>query len=194
MKFLWISDLADTLALAMRVQREGNDVEFCILDRSRAMCGDGGMITKVRDWRSALAKDKIIVFDMVGSGAIAASLTKAGYMVFGASPLMDKLELDRPFGTKVMQVSGIPVPPTLTFHDFDSAIRFLETKGGRYVFKPSENMNTAYTYVGYNDEDMIHFLNNAKTDSAMNKVVEFELQEFQDGVEVSLEGLFNGQS
>lgn len=192
MKFLWVSDLADTLALAMRLQREGNEVEFSILDKSRGVCGDG-MINKVKDWRACLAKDKIIVFDMVGSGKEADKLRKQGYMVFGASALADKMELDRPFGANAMKVAGIPTPPTWVFTDFDDALRFMETKRGKYVFKPSGNMNTAYTYVAHNDDDMIHFLENCKNDSAMKKAVEFELQEHVEGVEMSLEGMFNGK-
>ena len=90
----------------------------------------------MNDWKSALSKDKIIVFDMVGSGAIADRLKKQGYMVFGASSLADKLELDRAFGTKAMQTAGIPTPPTMVFTTFDEAIQYVETKGGRFVFKP----------------------------------------------------------
>jgi phosphoribosylamine--glycine ligase len=191
MKFLFVSDHAGSLSLAMRVQREGNEVEFFISEPGSKRCGDG-LINKVKDWRAALSKDKILVFDMVGQGALADKLRKQGYMVFGASALADKLELNRSFGTESMQVAGIQTPTTTTFTSFDDAVKFMATKRGRYVFKPSGNMETAYTYVAYNDEDMVNFLVNCKTDPAMAGRISFELQEYVEGVEMSLEGLFNG--
>ena len=190
MKFLWISKYADTLALAMRVAQEGNDVELCILDPKRKTCGQQ-LIKKVGDWRKALSKDKVVVFDMVGSGNTAESLKKQGYAVFNGSGLGDKLELDRVYGTEVMQTAGINTPHTESFTDWGKAEEYVKERRGNYVFKPSGNMGCALTYVAYNDKDMIHFLHEIKNE--IYKKTEFELQDVQEGEEVSLEGLFNGR-
>jgi len=191
MKFLWVSEYGDTLALAMKVQDEGNEVEFTVLDKKKRHCG-AGLVPKVTgNWQKHLSKDKIVVFDMVGSGVIADKLRKQGYMVFGGSVLADKLELDRAFGIRSMEVAGIHTPETVTFKDFDEAIRHVKRKNTRFVFKPNNNLECCYTYVSFNEQDMVHFLESLKKDAKFVGT-EFVLQEYQEGIEVSLEGLFNG--
>jgi len=192
MKFLWVSEFGDTLALAMKVLEEGNDVEFTVLDRTKRHCGNGLVPKVTGNWQKQLAKDKIIVFDMVGSGVIADKLKKQGYMVFGGSVLADKLELDRNFGLKAMEVAGIPTPESTKFNNFDEAIRHVQRKNTRFVFKPDNNIDCAYTYVSFNEFDMIHFLETLKKDSKFNGT-KFVLQEYEEGIEISLEGLFNGK-
>jgi phosphoribosylamine--glycine ligase len=190
MKFLWISKYADTLALAIRVAEEGNEVELATLDPKRKICGQQ-LVKKTDDWRKSLAKDKIVVIDMVGSGNIAENLKKQGYAVFNGSALGDKLELDRVYGTEVMKTAGINTPKTESFTNFNKAIEYVKKNKRQYVFKPSGNMGCALTYVAYNDKDMVHFLDEIRHE--IYKKVEFELQETVEGVEVSLEGLFNGK-
>jgi phosphoribosylamine--glycine ligase len=190
-KFLWISKYGDTLGLAMRVAYEGNDVILCIMDPKRKVCGEG-LIKKKDDWRKALEKDRICVFDMVGNGLQAASLKKQGYQVFGGHPIADKLELDRVFGTESMNTAGIKTPHTKSFTDWDEAIEYVKHTEGDYVFKPSGNMGCALTYVAFNPKDMIHFLEEVRHE--IYKKIEFELQSVvADGEEVSCEGLFNGK-
>lgn len=189
MKLLWISRYADTLDLAMRLAKEGNEVELCILSPNEKAIGDN-MITKVTDWRSALSRDKVIVFDMVGCGKIASSLAKQGYWVFGGGEIQDQLELDRAFGSNAMKVAGIHTPATMTFTSFDDAIALVKKTNQKYVFKPSGNMHAALTYVAYNAEDMIQFLEQQK--KVIFKEIEFEMQSVQSGIEASVEGLFDG--
>jgi len=187
-KFLWISQFMDTLPLQMKVAEEGNEVEVCCLDPKRSICGEG-MVQKVKDWRKVLEKDKIVVFDMIGNGRDANALKKQGYSVFGGHPLADQLELDRMFGDQAMRTAGIKTPKSTYFTDFDEAIAFVEKTGQNYVFKPSGNMVCAYTYVSYNANDMIQFLKEMRP---QHKRIEFQLQQVIDGVECSVEGLFNG--
>jgi len=189
MKILWVSRFGDTLGMAMKVAKEGNDVEFAIMDKTRELCGQG-LVDIVPDWRSALSLDKLIVFDMNGSGRVADSLRKKGHKVFGGHQLADRLEMDRTFGSDFMLAAGIHVPKTETFNDFSAAIALVKKSGQKYVFKPHDNMDCSMTYVAYNDEDMIHFLETQK--KVMHKHIEFEMQSVQSGIEVSLEGLFDG--
>ena len=189
MKILWISKSGDTLGLAMKVAKDGNDVEFAVQDSHVKLCGEG-LINKVKDWRQALAKDKLIIFDMNGNGRAAGALRKQGYSVFGGHELADRLEMDRTFGTTFMNTAGIHTPKTTTFTDFSEAIQFVRKTGQKYVFKPDGNMDCSMTYVAYNDEAMIHFLETQK--KAQHKHIEFELQTIQKGVEASIEGLFDG--
>ena len=189
MKFLWVSKYADTLGIALKVQAEGNEVELAIIDPQKRVCGKG-MIPIIDDWRSRLSKDKVIVFDMVGSGKIASSLRNQGYKVFGAGEIQDSMELDRTFGSEAMIAAGINVPKTTTLTSFDDAIKLVKKTQQKYVFKPSGNMHAALTYVAYNDEDMIQFLEQQK--KVIFKEIEFEMQCVQPGIEVSLEGMFDG--
>jgi phosphoribosylamine--glycine ligase len=190
MKFLWISKDADTLSLAMKVYQEGNEVFFYIQNPKKKHCGDG-LIEKTDDWRKELSKDAIICFDMVGSGRLATQLKNAGYLVFGGSLLADSLELDRVYGSSVMQTAGIKIPKTVSFTSFKEAIAYVEKTQGKFVFKPSGNMSTALTYVSSNWLDMLQFLKGIS--KQMHKKIEFELQSYIEGIECSSEGLFNGQ-
>lgn len=187
-KFIWISREADTLALAMRVAQEGNELYFYIQNPHKKQVGEG-LIQKTDDWRKHLDKESIIVFDMVGSGRLANQLKNAGYFVFGGSNLADSLELDRVYGSSVMATAGIKIPKTTAFTSFKDAINFVQQTQAKYVFKPSNNMATALTYISSNWQDMTHFLKGIS--KQMHRKIEFELQQVVEGVECSCEGFFN---
>jgi phosphoribosylamine-glycine ligase len=111
--------------------------------------------------------------------------------VIGDSEIADKLEDDRVFGIRVMEDSGIEVPPWEQFSDIKTAVKFIRYTNKRYVFKPSgDDVDCAATYVSASAEDLISYLGELNN---LAKGADFILQEFVPGTEVSTEGFFNGK-
>ena len=131
-----------------------------------------------------------VIMDMVGEGfgTLADKLRKEGIPVIGGCSWADKIELDRPYGAKVMKTVGINIPETRKFTDYKEAIKFVESSNKPYVYKPSGNQCTSTTYVAKGADDLIGML-----EYYSNIKEEFELQEKVEGIEVSSELWFNGE-
>jgi phosphoribosylamine---glycine ligase len=101
------------------------------------------------------------------------------------------LEDDRAGGMKMMEEAGIKVPPYEEFTDIGAARAHVKKTGKRFVFKPDggQDQDTATTYVAKDAEDMLEYMDKIY---AMSKGAKFILQEFIPGIEVSVEGWFNG--
>ena len=101
------------------------------------------------------------------------------------------LEEDRLFGIQLMEDAGIDVPPYETFTDASAAKAFVRETGKRYVYKPNggQDQDTATTYVSRDSADMLEYIDKL---FLLSKGAPFLLQEFKPGIEVSVEGWFNG--
>ena len=203
--FLFISKSGDSLPLAQRVVEEGNRALFYINNDERRTVGDGlvekhpvvvqliskgGSISESAAEEILHPKPDCVVFDTVGYGfgKLADKLRKQGYAVFGGSAFCDQLELDRPYGSKLMKLHGINTPKTYSFTDYKAAIKFVEETNKTYVYKPSGNQATSMTYVAQGPDDLIGMLEYYQDSNE-----EFELQEKVEGIEVSTECWFNGK-
>ena len=204
--FLFLSKQGDSIPIAQRIAEEGHKVNFYINEPKARRVGDGlvtkhsetgvlvsegGRISsKVFDSLTSSSPDCIIL-DMVGSGfGIAADrYRKLGIPVLGGSEWQDRIELDRPFGAKVMYELNINYPLSNVFTDYKKAIAFVKETGKAYVYKPSGNQPTTTTYVAIGPEDLIGILDFYSTSIKE----EFELQEKKVGVEISTEAWFNGK-
>lgn len=204
--FLFISPNGDSVSIASRVKDEGHRSLLYINNEKKRRIGNG-LVEKHPEQGNLITKDgeideevykKIlypkpdcIVFDMTtkGFGKLADRFRKEGYPVMGTSVWSETIELDRPYGNKIMKTCGIGTPKTYSFTDYPTAIKFVKDKGIRFVYKPSGNQNCNTTYVARGVEDMIGMLQYYS--SAINE--EFELQEVvEEGIEVSSELWFNG--
>lgn len=101
------------------------------------------------------------------------------------------LEEDRLFGIELMQNSGIDVPTYEVFADVSAAKSFIKETKKRYVYKPNggQDQDTATTYVSHSDTDMLEYIDKL---FLLSKGSPFILQEFKPGIEISVEGWFNG--
>lgn len=204
--FTFLSKQGDSIPLAQRIMQEGHRVQFYINDVDARLAGDG-LVEKHRE-KGVLVSENgrinskvfealrsptpdCIILDMVGDGfGVAADrYRKLGIPVIGGGEWADKIELDRPFGAKVMETTGIGYPMSHVFTDYKKAIAFVKETGDAYVYKPSGNQHTSTTYVAQGPEDLIGMLEYYSADIHE----EFELQEKVDGVEVSTECWFNGK-
>lgn len=102
------------------------------------------------------------------------------------------LEEDRLFGIELMQEAGIDVPNYETFTDVSAAKAFIAKTKKRYVYKPNggQGQDTATTYVSNSDTDMLEYIDKL---FLLSKGSPFLLQEFKPGIEISVEGWFNGE-
>jgi phosphoribosylamine--glycine ligase len=94
-----------------------------------------------------------------------------------------------------MEQVGIKVPRSETFHRWEDGRVFVKREGGRFAFKPSGALaedQAVGSYVASDDTDMIEMLH--YFESVASKPPEYELQEFKEGVAISTEGWFNGET
>lgn len=202
--YLLISKGGDGWPIASRIQDEGHRAIVYINEEDKRRVGNGmveksvvqeELITKEGAIETSVLekvlhpKPDCIIFDMVGKGygKLADQLRKS-YPVIGGCAWADQVELDRPYGNKVMKMVGINVPKTHTFDDYQKAIRFVEEENKPFVYKPSGNQPTTTTYVAKGADDLIGML-----EYYSDIKEEFELQEVVHGIEVSTELWFNGK-
>lgn len=206
MLFTFVSKHGDSLPIAQRIESEGHKVNFYINEPKARRIGDGlvhkhaegGVLIGPKGGVHYSLLSSIlnpipdcVVFDMVGYGfgEVADRIRKKGVPVIGGSEWQDRIELDRPFGAKVMHDMKINYPLSNVFTDYAKAIKFVEETNKAYVYKPSGNQPTTTTYVAQGPEDLIGMLEFYSQDIKE----EFELQEKKVGVEISTELWFNGK-
>jgi phosphoribosylamine---glycine ligase len=190
-RFNLVSETADGLGFALRLQDEGYDTRVWIRSPEARSCGDN-MISKVGDFEDFLmgadpATD-VFVFDTSGNGVMADYVKQLGFPVLGGSVLADRLERDRSFGYKIMQQAGIQIPETKSFKNFEDAIKFVEANPDvRWVYKPSKQLgDLSPSHVSYDTEDLVEMLTNINKDVDIADP-QFELQAFEKGVAYSTE-------
>ena len=194
-KFLFVGDWGMSSDLAWQVRKEGNEVKMYIGDQGyRDVCD--GFVEKVERWQDHKDWADVIVFEDTGFGNVADALRKQGKFVVGGSAYTDKLESDREFGQAEMKAAGMTVLPHWDFLEFESAINFIKTSPGRYVFKPSGDVNSDekdILFIGKEEDgkDIIEVLEHNKK-SWSKKIKKFQLQKFAAGVEIAAGAFFNG--
>lgn len=192
MRILLCSMHGDALPLLTRLEEEGHDVAAYIAEPAYRGQYEG-MVSHVLSPASWLAKgpkkDTLVIFDMVGLGALADRLTAAGWFVLGGSRLMDRLELDRAFGMKVLDAVRIRRPESWTARSLADARQITDReKRRRLVIKPFGNLSPRFTYVSDGHADLTAYLD--YLERVTPKETEWLLQEVVKGVEVSIEGWF----
>jgi len=195
-KFLFVSWESLSGDLAWEIKKEGHEVKAYIKRDTDQDVYDG-LLDKVDDWEKYKDWADVIVFDDVGFGEVADSLRSAGKLVVGGSKYADRLEDDREFAQNEMKRLGMSVLPHWEFSDFDSAIEFIKTNPGTYVFKPSGNMASdqkGILFLGQEEDgkDIIEILEQNKKTWA-KKIKKFQLQKMAIGVEVAAGAFFNGE-
>jgi len=195
-KFLFVSFESLSGDLAWQIKKEGHEVKAFIKSETDKDVYDG-FLDKVDDWEKHKDWADVIVFDDVGFGGIADSLRASGKLVVGGSKYTDRLEEDREFGQEEMKKSGMIILPHWDFSDFDSAIEFIKTNPGRYVFKPSGSIASdqkGILFLGQEEDgkDLMEILEQNKKIWA-RKIKKFQLQKMAVGVEVAVGTFFNGE-
>jgi len=196
MKILFISPTNDGYHLACHLADEGNTVYFWLKERQ----GGYANIGKGRDNPKVISNFyqyidwcDFVIFDMTGMGKIADEIRKKKPVV-GASAICDKIELDRELGQKIMEDSGnednyVDISKHQLFTSIKEGINFLKKEKDTYVFKALDNDDSVWTFVAEGTNDgLIEYMGNLK-----KKNIKFILQQCVEGIELSTEGIFNGQ-
>lgn len=189
--FKVVSESGDGMGWAARLVSEGYDVDFWVRNPIAKTCGDN-IVNKVGDLEDLVVdadrQNDVFVFDSSSNGICADYLMSHGFAVIGGSILADRLERDRKYGYDVMQRSGIEIPETKSFTDFEKAVAFVEDNPDtRWVYKPSKQLgDLSPSHVSYDAEDLIEMLHNISNDVDI-KQPQFELQAFEKGVAISTE-------
>src|SRR2546426_6921367 len=183
----------DALGLALRLQREGHDVQVAIIREDSGRVGDG-LVEKVDDPIAAAQHADFVLFDQVGHGSTADLLRQSEIPVFGAGRAMDLLELDRIKAMDVFRGLGLAVPPYEVFQpdEVERALAYIEKRGVKLVFKPSGNVATDKTFIAEDAEEMIEYVEHAveQMRGEESGMPPFLLQDFVDGAEVSTERFY----
>lgn len=195
-KFLFVSFESLSGDLAWKLKNEGHEVKIYIKSETDKNVYEG-FLEKVDKWKDYKDWADVIVFDDVGFGKIADSLRKEKKLVIGGSEYTDKLEEDREFGQNEMKRIGMLILPHWDFVDFDSAIEFIKSNPGRYVFKPSGTVfsnQKGILFLGQEEDgkDLIEILEQNKKTWA-KKIKRFQIQKMAIGVEIAIGIFFNGE-
>lgn len=195
-KFLFVSWESLSGDLALQIKKEGHDVKIYIQRKADKDVYDG-FLEKVDDWEDYIDWADVIIFDDVGFGDKADSLRSKNKLVIGGSRYTDDLEEDREFAQHEMKRVGMSILPHWDFTDFESAIEFIKSNPGRYVFKPSGSISSeqkGILFLGNEEDgnDLIELLSQNKEVWA-KKIKKFQLQKMAVGVEVAVGTFFNGE-
>ncbi len=195
MKFLFVTVFGESLSLMRTLEDEGHEVRYFIRDTKFQDVGRG-VIPRVRDWRGYIDWGDVTVFDDVDFGREIDRLRKNGYPVVGGNQFGDRIENDRLFGQKILKEAGIKIPASWRFKSFAGAIRFIREYPKRYVIKFNGQLARYLCYVGRSEkgDDMVKMIEHYQDTWPKNKKIDFILQEYIDGIEVSVGAFFNGKN
>jgi phosphoribosylamine--glycine ligase len=196
LKLLFVSYDGLIADIAWQVVKEGNEARLWIQDEDERGIGEG-FVPKCPDWRREVDWADVVVFDdVLGMGAWAQELRKAGKRVVGGTPYTDRLEDDRAFGQQELKAAGVSIIPQENFTSFDDAMEYVRKNPNRYVIKPSGEAQNykRLLYVGEEEDgrDVVEVLEDYKR-AWSKKIKEFQLQRRIMGVEVATGGFFNGK-
>ena len=199
-KFLFMSLSGDSMPLCQRFEQLGYECYFYVYKGKAKSVGGGILKNKVDDYHEVLQNNKqkelIIIFDQNGLGYTADYLRRLGYKVINGGSFADKLEYDRDYGTEILS-EIMEVPPTKKFTNWNTAKEWLLKKDPkeRFVFKPSGDVNSGKTYVAHDVEDLLNEMAYYENIWAKEEGCEinFELQTFISGTEISFSGYFDGE-
>ena len=190
MRFLFISPTGDSLGIALRVQEEGNEVSFWCNDGLAKKVGNGLVSNYLEDGFKP-GKGDTIVFDMTGLGKLADQYRWDGYHVLGGSSLADKLEDDRDYAFEVMDECGIRTPEYYSFGSWEEGKAFAAENSEKVVFKASGDVAETCSSMVCEPKELVELLERLSGEFPGD--VQFEIQEFVEGIDLSTEAWFNGK-
>ena len=194
MKILLHSTAGDGVGLASQMSQEGHDVLLHLAGKKSRLYD--GMLYKVDDWEKIATQSDLVIFDGNGMGGRADSLRARGVKVWNGGALADALEKDRSFGMKVFEKAGIPTPETFKFGTASQAKEIVSANfraRDRMVIKLDDFGACATSYVARDRADMLAQIATWEADPTIARIDKGGIiQRFVEGVEISIEGWFNG--
>ena len=181
--------------MTLRLLEEGHQVKYFLSEEEysnilKGICPKPTIISGKLKELPDYSKFDVSIFDLTGKEK-QADISSIGCPTIGDGSLNKRLEEDRLYGIEIMEMAGINVPEYKTFTDTSAAKAYIAETKKRYVYKPNggQGQDTATTYVSEDSDDMLEYIDELFSKS---KGSPFLLQEFISGIEVSIEGWFNG--
>ncbi len=201
MRVLGVGDSNDLGALYLRLAAAGHEVRVHVRHHESRDVLEG-MLRQSVDWREELPwvgadPDGVVVFEDTGWGESQDTLRREGFRVVGGSAVGDRLELDRAYAQKVLGEAGIRTARTHEFEGFESGLKFLASRGGRFVLKYSgEGFASTRNYVGATEgsEDTMAVLRLHRARWTYDEQPRYVLMEHVRGVEVGVGAFFDGNA
>jgi phosphoribosylamine-glycine ligase len=183
--------------LVESLRKEGHEPIVYIKNGDSRSIGDG-VFWKTTDPDGIVEQADIVLFDDNGMGAKADEYRKAGHRVWNGGQIHDKLEYDRLFGVKVMREHGLALPKTFEVSSLDdvarAALDLKESKKLVVKIDGQDAAGTSFSFVADDAEQLQAQVQHWEDDGLLPSGWSGIVQEFVDGIEVSVEGWFNGES
>lgn len=172
MRFAVVSPEATGLSFWRRLHDEGHEVLVHIGPRSQRDVGTN-LVPKIESLHGLLAwakeKPTIALFDSSGYGKKAHDVPvgadefrKAGIPTVCGGSFCDRLEHDRAFGEKIVEVIGARTPPTKRFSSVGETIAFAASVGDKeWYFKSDRYLESDATFGG-TGEQLVRYLENLR--------------------------------
>jgi phosphoribosylamine---glycine ligase len=193
-RILGVTETCDLGSLYLRLQAEGHDVRVSVSEPLAAGTM-AGMVERSADWRSELpwvregGSDGLILFEAVGFGALQDELRSSGYNVIGGSAFGDRLEEDRAFALRLLAEQGLRLANVAEFHSAEEAIRDLQARPRRCVFKMSASAGETFVGTMPDGRDVAALLRARRFDAEERFVV----MDHVEGVETGVGAYFDGE-
>jgi phosphoribosylamine--glycine ligase len=198
-RILLIDTWSNFLDFGMRCMAAGHDVVWWDKrrkDGSVRMAGKGivprlidyDRLPRYLDWA-----DLIVLADNTAYLDMLEPYRNAGYPIVGPSVEAAELELDRAAGQTAMKRAGLKIIPSVEFHDYDDAARFVEKHPTYLVSKPSGDADKALSYVAPNAAALLYMFERWRKNEKYRRDAKkhgFILQEKKTGCEMAVGGWF----
>lgn len=188
MKVLIIDTDGVGVDFAIRCQMAGHEVRMFLYSRKHPDIGKG-LVRLVNNWRDHMKWADLIW--LTSNNMYLEELDwyfANGYPIHGTNKASARLEIDREYGSKVMERCGLPCIPFQMFEDYDEAEAYVLKHNEPLVSKPAgDASDKALSYVSKSPADMVYMLRRWKKLGHKGK---FMLQQMVKGVEVGVAGWF----
>lgn len=191
-----------TISYPRRMHEEGTEVLVFVKKDRKNKIGRGivPLATSLAAWLAWGAQDPntIYFFDQTQSGELADKLRKAGKFVLNGGTFMDRLELDRAWGSDAVERAGVLTPPTKKFPSISAAIAYLKTGpkqkfgDGGWAWKPDKDIGCDATLVASDSQKIIDHVEHIRR--RFSDSLKCILQEKIEGVAVSTARWWNGRT
>lgn len=195
MKILVVSQMADWLDGALKMQAAGNEVLFWVGNKLYWDVGDG-LITKVRgQWQNKMSWADLIVFDNIGFGKYEGMLIENKKRFIGCSRQGELLCKDRKRFNDFLVNSKMDSLTPINCESIKQAIEHVEANHKRYFVYSKELQEKYCDYKGvFSDgSDVIGYLSYIKNNDKLDARKGLILYEIPDGVMLSIGAYFNGE-
>lgn len=172
----------------LRCKEDGHTVKSFIKQEECSKNIGRGILDIVEDWRKYV--DWADMIFMADNSKYLEQIDKVrGFLpVIGPTAKSASWELDRQVGQDIFDKCGIDTIPSESFDTYDDAIKYVKTKGKRFVCKPCGDAEKSLSYVSKTPEDMVFMLERWK--KLYGTKTDIIIQEFIPGIEMAVGGWF----